>query len=105
MRASQLKPTFGRRYQLTKQLQIYAVRELARLVPVSESGVVISTLNPGMCSTEIQRHSRLAGKLAMGLVGLFVGRTAEEGSRTLVHAAVAGPETHGKYLSDCEDKE
>lgn len=29
-------------------------------------------------------------------------RTTEVGSRTLVHAGVAGPETHGKYLSDCK---
>jgi retinol dehydrogenase-12 len=29
-------------------------------------------------------------------------RTAEQGSRTLVHAAGAGSETHGEYLSDCK---
>jgi hypothetical protein len=33
------------------------------------------------------------------------GRTAEMGSRTLLHGAVAGKEAHGKYLSECEIKE
>ena len=32
---------------------------------------------------------------------LLFARTAEYGSRTLAHAAIQGPETHGKYLSGC----
>jgi hypothetical protein len=35
----------------------------------------------------------------------FFARTAEMGSRTLLYAAVAGKETHGKYLSECEIRE
>jgi hypothetical protein len=34
-----------------------------------------------------------------------IGRTTEMGSRTLLHGALAGKETHGKYLSECEIKE
>jgi hypothetical protein len=33
------------------------------------------------------------------------GRTAEVGSRTELHAAVAGNESHGKYLAACEIRE
>jgi hypothetical protein len=32
---------------------------------------------------------------------LLFARTTEYGSRTLVHAASQGPETHGRYLSGC----
>lgn len=32
----------------------------------------------------------------------LLARTTEAGSRTIVHAASSGPETHGKYLSDCK---
>lgn len=32
---------------------------------------------------------------------MFVGRSTEAGSRTLVHAASQGPESHGAYMSDC----
>jgi hypothetical protein len=31
-----------------------------------------------------------------------IGRTAEEGSRTLLHGAVAGIESHGVVLVSCE---
>ena len=31
----------------------------------------------------------------------MIGRTAEAGSRTLVHGVTAGLETHGQYLSEC----
>jgi retinol dehydrogenase-12 len=34
----------------------------------------------------------------------MVGRSADSGGRTLVQAAVAGEETHGKYLSECRVK-
>jgi len=38
---------------------------------------------------------------------LKVGRallawTAEEGSRTLVHATIAGPQSHGIYINGCD---
>lgn len=34
----------------------------------------------------------------------LIGRTGEEGSRTLVHASSAGKVTHGRYLSECQIK-
>lgn len=39
----------------------------------------------------------------LGLIMKFVlhARSTEVGSRTLVHATDAGPESHGKYLADC----
>jgi retinol dehydrogenase-12 len=30
-----------------------------------------------------------------------IGRTSEEGARTLVHSIVAGEESHGMYTSEC----
>jgi NAD(P)-dependent dehydrogenase (short-subunit alcohol dehydrogenase family) len=35
----------------------------------------------------------------------IVGRTAEMGSRTLLHGAFGGKETHNTFLSECEIKE
>lgn len=32
----------------------------------------------------------------------LLARSTEYGSRTLVHAVSQGPESHGKYLSDCK---
>ncbi|RMJ15277.1 hypothetical protein CDV36_005089 [Fusarium kuroshium] len=93
------------RYPLSKLLQIYATRHLASLFPLSETGVVINVLNPGLCKTELNRNARGFMKYQILLLRLFIGRTPEQGSRTLLHAAVAGTESHGKYVSDCEIKE
>jgi hypothetical protein len=35
----------------------------------------------------------------------LLARTAEEGSRNLLQAAFAGPESHGTYCSECKVKE
>lgn len=93
------------RYPVTKLLEIYAVRELASRFPVSETGVVINVLSPGLCSTDLARNTSWFLWLRIFLLRLLIGRTAEEGSRTLLHAAFAGRESHGKYLSDCQIEE
>lgn len=38
----------------------------------------------------------------MTLMKLFLARTTEAGSRTLVASVIAGEESHGQYMSDCE---
>ncbi|KAJ3526721.1 hypothetical protein NM208_g11050 [Fusarium decemcellulare] len=95
----------GSRYPLTKLLQVYATREMASLFPEPETGVVINVMNPGVCITDLDRNIGGMLKVQIFLGRRLLGRTAEEGSRTLLHAAVAGPESHGKYVSDCVIKE
>ena len=41
----------------------------------------------------------------VAIMRILFARTAEMGSRTLLHAAVAGKESHGKYLDKCEIRE
>lgn len=41
----------------------------------------------------------------MNLRMALLARSAEQGSRTLVHAVLGDEETHGKYLADCEASE
>ena len=67
--------------------------------------MIINYLNPGLCVTELSRNSPFAVWLMIAVMRFFLGRTAEEGSRTLLHAAVAGEGSHGKYLSECEIRE
>lgn len=92
------------RYPLTKLLEIYAVRQLSSLLPVSETGVVINLVNPGLCVTELVRNVSWKVRLRIIIMRMLVGRTAEVGSRTLLHGAVAGMGSHGKYLSCCQIK-
>jgi NAD(P)-dependent dehydrogenase (short-subunit alcohol dehydrogenase family) len=81
------------------------VRHLAALIPVSRTGVVINLVCPGVCKTEITRNvpANVQKDIAHQLEQF--GRTAEDGSRTLIHAAVAGRESHGCFLQSCEDWE
>ncbi|KAI1260933.1 putative short-chain dehydrogenase/reductase family protein [Xylariaceae sp. FL1019] len=93
------------RYGLSKLLQIYAWRELALLAPVSRTGVVINMISPGLCKTGLLRHARLVTYVTVSSMTAILGRTAEEGSRTVIHALIAGKESHGHYLSDCKIKD
>ena len=102
------------RYNVSKLLEVFFVRELASYSPPpsqrtqhgsgkakGKGGVIINFLNPGLC------HSELARDAGWGLYLLkaVLARTTEHGSRTLVHASMAGEESHGQYMSNCEVSE
>jgi retinol dehydrogenase 12 len=96
------KAALQRRYMVAKLIQVLVVKELSRLRNLAADDpatcrVVINAPNPGLS------HSHLTDELGwmLTVVKFFLARTAEEGSRTFVHAASAGPETSGHYLSDC----
>ncbi|TDZ37484.1 Short chain dehydrogenase atnD [Colletotrichum spinosum] len=99
------KSDMNRRYSVTKLVQIFAVRQLASLAPYSETGVVINYLNPGLCNTGLARYGRIWLRIQVYLLNVLMGRTPEMGSRTILHSMVAGPESHGEYVSDCEIKD
>ncbi|RYP71039.1 hypothetical protein DL770_008178 [Monosporascus sp. CRB-9-2] len=92
------------RYNVSKLLELLAVRELANKLSVStQSGKVIcSILNPGTVVTEIDREGHGIRNALFQVFLKLVGRNAEEASRTLVHAAQGLEETHGQYLDDCK---
>ncbi|KAL1638082.1 hypothetical protein SLS58_009008 [Diplodia intermedia] len=83
------------RYPTTKLLEVYAVRQLAALLPVADTGVVVNLLCPGLCSTDLARNVTWAYWLQIVALRAVMGRSAEVGSRTLLHAAVAGRGSHG----------
>jgi NAD(P)-dependent dehydrogenase (short-subunit alcohol dehydrogenase family) len=89
-------------YPLSKLIEIFIVRELARFLPVSETGVVLNMVNPGLCKTELSRNAPPEFQKQLADMHAKFGRTAEDGSRTLLHGAVGGKDSHGSYLSDCE---
>lgn len=93
------------RYGASKLLEHIAARELAALVPVSESGVIINVVDPGMCKTNLTRNVTLFARFKGWLAKVAMGRTPEMGSRTLIHGIAATEESHGKYLTACEIRE
>merc|ERR1719282_1882872 len=94
------------RYPLSKLILLFAIREFASRHPVSSTGVVVNFVNPGLCHSELGRdvENQEFRKMLESLRNA-IGRSTEEGSRTLVHGAVAGESSHGTYLSECVPKQ
>ncbi|KEF57402.1 uncharacterized protein A1O9_05319 [Exophiala aquamarina CBS 119918] len=90
------------RYPLSKLIQVFTVRHLAGLLPLSKTGVVINFVNPGFCKTDIARNYTGEFRSFVDSAQEQYGRTAEMGSRPILHAIVAGKESHGRYLTGCE---
>ena len=88
------------RYNLSKLMLHQGCVELSARVDPSE--VITNWVNPGWCASELARHK--TPPLAARAIFMAIGRTAEQGSRTLVDAVLAGKETHGCYLSECQIK-
>ncbi|KAJ3539822.1 hypothetical protein NM208_g5334 [Fusarium decemcellulare] len=93
------------RYSLSKLLQILAIRRFVELAPVEATGVVVNFVNPGLCNTGLVRYYTLSTKIITTIMRLIIGRSAEWGSRSLLFGMAAGRESHGRYLSYCEDTE
>ncbi|OBT94465.1 hypothetical protein VE01_07240 [Pseudogymnoascus verrucosus] len=88
-------------YPLSKLVETIATRQLAALAPVSRTGVVMNIVCPGSCKTELGRHAPPAFRKMLQESKEKYGRTAEDGSRTLLYGAVAGKESHGCFLDSC----
>ncbi|KFY90539.1 hypothetical protein V500_05143 [Pseudogymnoascus sp. VKM F-4518 (FW-2643)] len=88
-------------YPLSKLLETLATRHLAVLAPVSRTGVVMNLVCPGSCKTDLGRHAPPAFSVILKESKDKYGRTAEDGSRTLLYGAVAGKESHGCFLDSC----
>ncbi|KAI9801755.1 MAG: hypothetical protein M1825_003127 [Sarcosagium campestre] len=97
------KTDMNDRYNVSKLIEIYVVRELAALVTASskKGDVIINTLNPGFCRSNIMREAKGAFKVYLAGLRSLLARSTEVGSRTLVAGIVAGPESHGEYMHDC----
>jgi NAD(P)-dependent dehydrogenase (short-subunit alcohol dehydrogenase family) len=87
------------RYPDSKLLVNAFVRHLATVVSSDE--IVANTLCPGMVQTRFDRTLPSPLRAVMFLVRKVMARTVDEGARTLIFAsAVAGPETHGKFMQN-----
>lgn len=64
--------------------------------------VILNTLNPGLCHSDLTRSATGATHYMMKLLKALLAWTAEEGSRTLVHATTVGPESHGVFINRCK---
>lgn len=86
------------RYPMTKLLDLLLTRELARHPMFQNGDVVLCSVNPGFCRSELMRD--LPRALRWILYNLFA-RTTEEGSKNLVWASLEDKVVPGSYSSSC----
>ncbi|TVY87958.1 Short chain dehydrogenase [Lachnellula willkommii] len=67
------------RYPTSRLLELIIVKQMATLLPLNSNNVIINCVSPGT-----------------------LGRTTEVGSRSIVHGASSGGESHGQCLPDCK---
>ena len=91
------------RYTLSKLLQLMFLEKLAEAIDTSGKGhIIVNAVNPGFCKTQLFRQYAFPMSLGVWFFSAILAREPEMGSRTLLAAAFAGEETHGKYMSDCK---
>jgi retinol dehydrogenase 12 len=83
-------------------LNIFFVRELTKKLPAN-SPVIVTAVNPGYCKSQLARYLSPVQRILSKIVEALLARTAEEGSRQLVWAAVGSAgrefELRGGYVS------
>jgi len=93
------------RYNTSKLLEIFVVRELAEAMTKKHHDdsekVTLNTVNPGFCHSELLRDRNGFQGLFLAALKYTLARTTEVGGRTLVAGGVAGPESHGHYMTIC----
>lgn len=91
-------------YMECKMMLLMGLQRLSQAI--SAKDVIITVANPGLCAgTTLGTNlgSRSLSQQA-AILKMLVGRRVEVGARQFVHAALAGPEVHGSFLSEGQIK-
>ncbi|EGY23093.1 hypothetical protein VD0002_g3615 [Verticillium dahliae] len=89
-------------YPISKLLEVFGVRSIAEQSPAATFPVTVNCVNPGLCHSELSRNTASWAAVRFSLFKWLLARTTEAGSRTIVHAASQGADTHGQYMSDAQ---
>ncbi|KAL6914642.1 hypothetical protein FSST1_012402 [Fusarium sambucinum] len=91
------KSNMASRYYVSKLMVLYLTREVAASLGTSKkSGVIINTPNPSYCKSGLLREMEEATPPD------FLARTPEMGSRALIAGVLAGSESNGQYMTNCQ---
>ncbi|KAH7320719.1 hypothetical protein B0I35DRAFT_450444 [Stachybotrys elegans] len=91
-----------RQYFLIKLASWYVVQGLVNIVKQQglEDRVVVNASCPGLCKTNMASKLPLAARMVMNIIYFIFGRSAEQGSRTIVGATALGPESNGRLWTN-----
>ena len=87
-----------KQYQISKLLEMWAAKQVAARTSVDEVIVVASC--PGLCRSNLGRDFSLLMRLPDAMFKRIFGRSAEEGSRTIVSATALGKDAHGGFWTN-----
>jgi NAD(P)-dependent dehydrogenase (short-subunit alcohol dehydrogenase family) len=89
------------RYPLSKLIVHLLFANMAHHAPAQSDSarVIFNLVNPGWCGTELGRVKEQG--IFERICFRVMGRTSEDGGRTLAHAVTAGRESDREYLSEC----
>ncbi|KAE8373292.1 NAD(P)-binding protein [Aspergillus bertholletiae] len=90
-------------YNVLKLLTMYIMHGLADEYCRNERGELEVTVNvacPGYCTTDLGRDFPWYISLPTKMMQMYCGRTAEEGSRSLVSATLLGQRGHGVFWTN-----
>ncbi|KIL86314.1 hypothetical protein FAVG1_10712 [Fusarium avenaceum] len=96
------------RYNVSKLLEVMLVCSIAVAMnegPHSAQPIILNNVHPGLCESELDKDVKGLPRYLLTIAKTLVARKTEVGSRTLVHSAAAGDESHGKYMSECRVRE
>ena len=79
-------------------LNVLFARALSEYLPASLP-LVVNTVNPGYCFSELRRGITYSQAISFRLMDLAFGRTAEQGARQLVWAALGPDGKEGRHVS------
>ncbi|KAK9427695.1 short chain dehydrogenase yanD [Lipomyces doorenjongii] len=86
---------FTTQYIITKLLEMWVMMQIA--AATSSSQVIVNASCPGLCKSSLGRHFSLALRVPDNIMKAILGRSAEEGSRTLVSAVTTDEKAHGGF--------
>jgi NAD(P)-dependent dehydrogenase (short-subunit alcohol dehydrogenase family) len=90
-----------KQYFLVKLAGWYAMRGVAeRVGDARAERVVVNASCPGLCKTNMLNGTPLLTRIIMAITYFIMGRTAEQGARTMISATALGPESHGRFWTN-----
>lgn len=89
----------GDRYNVTKLLDVFLTRALSHSVELEDGKIVVCSVNPGFCRSELAREFP---SLVRNIMWGIFAKTTEEGSRNFLWASLQDNIAPGSFASSCE---
>ncbi|CAG7854991.1 SubName: Full=Related to short-chain dehydrogenase/reductase family protein, putative-Penicillium marneffei {ECO:0000313/EMBL:CCA72831.1} [Serendipita indica DSM 11827] len=93
-----------KRYFDTKLMEVLITRFLTKHPKFSfeSTGVVMCTVNPGFCRSELGRFAKGPMVVAQAVAFAVLARSTEQGARTFTWACLNNDIPQGSYTSSCK---